>query len=202
MDVKIDKQGNTYTASTTINGTLHTYGANNSEDAVKGLFKLIFDKSKTEHIKSLPEQWIDKSFPAISNFCGIKDKSLLMQAFLHSLPPKVEFKDFLSQRQLKERYKRLATVGDGHICSTVVSYLYDNDCQTITEEKNKIVSRQNLGEKMISLGFNSHVISADANSILTNANVQGEILEAWIGAVYVSTRDLKETSNFVKKLLL
>lgn len=101
-------------------------------------------------------------------------------------------------------YERLEFLGDAILGSVVAAFLYKNapkgDEGYLTQMRSKIVSRSHLNGVGKKLGLISHVNSR-ANVKNFGDNINGNLLEALIGAIYVDA-GFTVCENFIYKNIL
>lgn len=115
----------------------------------------------------------------ITEIIGVKIRNIefYKEAFSLKIPSK----------RNKQNYERLEFLGDSILGSIISCYLFETYPKAnegyLTQMKAKIVSRRNLNKLGEKLNF-LHFVQKD-NSSLLGDNICGNLLEAFIGAVYL-----------------
>jgi len=128
----------------------------------------------------------------------LKSLSIYKQAFTHSsLKIKDDEGKFIS-------YERLEFLGDSVLGAVISTYLYENaphgDEGYLTKMRSKIVSRKNLNL----IGENFDLTDLTLSEIPTEKlgkNINGNLFEALIGAIYVD-RGFKACQAFIYKKVI
>ena len=195
MEISVEKRDTGYVAK-----VIHSYGVSITDpwpaedEAIEEAKKLVLKYVRIERVKKdKVDIWMEKGLSEICKYTGMSDKvslhrTTITMAFLHTMTEGKKL-DMLNSKQLQTRYKKLATLGDAVLERFVTRILFDSDIDSITNERSKIVCRENLGKCMIDSGFNKYVISPIHLDLSENINVQAEILEAWIGALDICAPD-------------
>lgn len=96
--------------------------------------------------------------------------------------------------------ERLEFLGDAVLESIVSDYLFiefpDANEGFLTQLRSKIVSRQTLNELCVRLGLSEHIVS-QAGGCIVQKHLNGDALEAIIGAIY-----LDKGYNFTNRLII
>ena len=185
MKPKVSKVGNQFMATLKIED-IKGYG-NTESEAINDCKREII-----EFLNMPPDPvtlWKTEGYYEVLKYSKLQDtmenRRILTEAFLHSLPPKVNLDDFV---EVRGNYKTYNTYGDAILSVAIIEMLMSNGSKNITTDKMPIITRQNVGNVMIKRGYNKYIISS--LDLTSNVNIQGEILEAWIGALATIDRDL------------
>ena len=84
--------------------------------------------------------------------------------------------------------ERLEYLGDAVLSTIVAEYLYNRfpfkDEGFLTQMRSRVVNRSFLTQLAFKMGLNRHVVS-NANSVSESSHLYGDLLEAFIGAIYL-----------------
>tara|TARA_B110000285_G_C15117453_1_gene614999 strand:+ start:459 stop:1256 length:798 start_codon:yes stop_codon:yes gene_type:complete len=108
-------------------------------------------------------------------------------------------------------YEKMEFLGDSILGSVVCSYIYERFCEThnqnegfLTKLKIRLVCGENLYDLSKKMGFQKYLIISnhieDKCSGRDNANILEDVLEAFIGAVYLD-RGYQVAEDFIIKLI-
>lgn len=139
-------------------------------------------------------------FQKIQKIIKVKPSSLSIykEAFTHrSLKLKNDEGQIIS-------YERLEFLGDSVLGAVISTYLFENaphgDEGYLTKMRSKIVSRKNLN--VLGQRFNlSELIISDLPADRLGKNINGNLFEALIGAIYVD-KGFKACQNFIYKKVI
>ena len=134
----------------------------------------------------------------VSNFkklLGFKINNILLfkKVFTHSS------KNLKDKDGLAFNYERLEFLGDSILGTIISNYLYSNYSNysegDLTKLRSKIISRDNLNKIGFSLKLNE-LVNASTKVDKSSNDINGNILEALIGAIYIE-KGFKFCENFV-----
>jgi ribonuclease-3 len=132
-----------------------------------------------------------------TGFSPLKLK-LYDQAFIHRSVPS---SDLLGRPVNNERLEYL---GDAVLGAIVAEYLYNRfprkDEGFLTQMRSRIVNRSFLTQLTFKLGINIFVI-ANTNSVNESSHIYGDVLEAFIGAIYLDIGYRGARKFVIKKVL-
>lgn len=139
-------------------------------------------------------------YSSISKTIGYAPKNIVLfeTAFTHRSLNKI------SENGESVNYERLEFLGDALLGSVIASYLYVNapkgDEGYLTQMRSKIVSRSHLNSVGKRLQLIQHIRSR-ANTKHFGDNINGNLLEALIGAIYIDS-GFNTCEQFIYKNIL
>lgn len=144
---------------------------------------------------------------------NIKNISLYQKAFVHTsytnLLDYADYKNIHNYLELQSiSYEKIEFLGDALLGSCISSYLYDRyvdihkqDEGFLTKIKIKLVCGEQLAYLSKCIGFNKYAIISehiDKNCDgRNNKNILEDIFEAFIGALYLDTKDINLINIFI-----
>lgn len=131
----------------------------------------------------------------LKKLLGFKINNILLfkKVFTHSS------KNLKDKDGLAFNYERLEFLGDSILGTIISNYLYSNYSNysegDLTKLRSKIISRDNLNKIGFSLKLNE-LVNASTKVDKSSNDINGNILEALIGAIYIE-KGFKFCENFV-----